>query len=112
MAYALCQAVAVDEQFGSLAAPSLRKVNAEPQEASSEIFFRPFDMHGLRRALPDTWADFLKSHFRDAQHVAFMFGVTERTATNWLNRVGAPRPEFVLKAVKHIPGAIVLLEAA
>lgn len=83
-----------------------------PREASSEILFRPFDMHGYRRRFPDLWRLFLRSHFRDAQHVAFMFSVTERTAQNWLHGVGSPRPEFVMKAVKHIPGAAMLLDAA
>ena len=81
-------------------------------EASLEKYFRPFDMHGYRRCFPDLWREFLRSHFRDAQHVAFMFSVTERTAQNWLNATGSPRPEFVMKAVKHIPGAQMLLEAA
>ncbi len=69
-------------------------------------------MHGYRRCFPDLWAGFLRANFRDAQHVAFMFSVTERTALNWLNAIGSPRPEFVMKAVKHIPGAAMLLEAA
>jgi len=86
--------------------------DTEMHEASSEKFFRPFDMHGYRRKFPDLWAAFLTAHFRDAQHVAFMFGVTERTAQNWLHGIGSPRPEFVMQAVKHIPSARAMLEAA
>jgi hypothetical protein len=98
----------------ALAFPRVVSVNhctAAP-EASSEKFFRPFDMHGYRRKFPDLWAAFLTAHFRDAQHVAFIFSVTERTAQNWLHGIGSPRPEFVMQAVKNIPGAAMMLEVA
>ena len=98
-----------------LATPTLghAKAGTSDREASSEKFFRPFDMHGYRRRFPDLWAGFLRAHFNgNANLIAAMFSVTERTAQNWLNGVGSPRPEFVMKAVKHIPAASVLLEAA
>lgn len=75
-------------------------------ETSYEKFFRPFDMHGYRRRFPELWAGFLRAHFRDAQHIAFMFSVTDRTAQNWLNCVGSPRPEFAIAAVARFPGAL------
>ena len=73
----------------------------------------PFDLHRYRVVFPDRWASFLKAHFRDHIHVAFVFGVSERTARNWWEGVSAPRAEFALAACKHIPGAAeYLMEAA
>ena len=97
-----------------MSAPVAVAVNhaATAPETSYEKSFRPFDMHGYRRRFPDLWRVFLRAHFRDAQHIAYMFSVTERTAQNWLNCVGAPRPEFVLQAIRHIPAARAMLEAA
>lgn len=89
------------------------KGDTQKAETSCEKFFRPFDMHGYRRRFPDLWAGFLKAHFNDNPAlIALMFSVTERTAKNWLGGIGSPRPEFVMKAVKHIPAAAILLEAA
>ncbi len=86
--------------------------NPPPLETSSEKYFRPFDMDGYRRRFPDLWATFLRTNFRDANHIAFMFSVTERTAQNWLHGTNAPRPEFVLAVVKHMPAAAMLVNAA
>ncbi len=74
------------------------------------LFARPFDLHGYRRRFPDLWAGFLKAHFQGATHIAFVFGVTERCAQNWLNGVGSPKPEFVMMALKNIPAAQSLLD--
>ena len=80
---------------------------------AGEFFGRPFDLHRYRVIFPDRWASFLKQHFRDHVHAAFVFGVSERTARNWWEGVSAPRAEFALAACKHIPGAAeYLMEAA
>lgn len=74
---------------------------------------RPFDLHHYRTIFPDRWSAFLRAHFRDHIHVAFMFGVSERAARKWWEGIGAPRAEFALAACKHIPGAAeYLMEAA
>ena len=74
---------------------------------------RPFDLHRYRVVFPDRWSAFLRAHFRDHIHAAFMFGVSERCARNWWEGVSAPRAEFALAACKHIPGAAeFLMEAA
>ena len=86
------------------------EIATSPAETSSEIYFRPFDMHGYRRSFPDRWAAFLKTNFRDAGHIAFMFSVTERTAQNWLHCTNAPRPECVLAAIEKIPAAAMLVQ--
>jgi hypothetical protein len=78
-----------------------------------EFFGQPFDLHRYRVVFPDRWSAFLKAHFRDHIHAAFVFGVSERTARNWFEGVSAPRAEFALAACKHIPGAAAyLMEAA
>lgn len=100
--------------------PSLLSDNAATgvpiasSEELSEIFCgRRFDLHRYRVVFPDRWASFLRSHFRDHVHVAFVFGVSERTARNWFEGISAPRAEFALAACKHIPGAAeYLMEAA
>jgi len=66
---------------------------------------RPFDLHRYRVVFPDRWAAFLRAHFRDQMHVAYMFGVSDRTARNWWEGVSAPRAEFALAACKNVPGA-------
>jgi len=48
---------------------------------------------------------FLHRNFQNPVHVAFMFGVSDRTARNWWEGVSAPRAEFALAACKHVPGA-------
>ena len=84
-------------------------VGGQPEKFSGH----PFDLHRYRVIFPDRWAALLRAHFRDHVHVAFMFGVSERTARNWWEAVSAPRAEFALAACKHIPGAAeYLMEAA
>lgn len=81
--------------------------------AAGEFFGQPFDLHHYRVMFPDRWAAFLKAHFRDHIHAAFVLGVSERTARNWFEGISAPRAEFALAACKHIPGAAeYLMEAA
>lgn len=73
----------------------------------------PVDLWGYRRRLPDRWATLLRAHFRCPVHVAFAFGVDERTARNWWEGTCSPRAEAALIAARDIPGALaLLLEAA
>ena len=69
----------------------------------------PIDLMALRRCFPDRWSAFLRAHFRDHVHVAYFFGVDERTARNWWNAIGAPRGEVVLAVVARCPSAVALL---
>jgi len=73
---------------------------------------RPFDLHRYRMLFPDRWMVFLHRNFRNPVHVAFMFGVSDRTARNWWDGVSAPRAEFALAACKHVPGAAEFLMGA
>lgn len=66
---------------------------------------RPFNLRHYRRVFPDHWSAFLRAHFRDHLHAAFVFGVSERCARNWWEGVSGPRAEVALAACKHIPGA-------
>ena len=65
----------------------------------------PVDLHRFRAVFPDRWAALLRKHFRDARHVQFFFGVSERTARDWLDGVSAPAGPFVALACVSIPGA-------
>lgn len=90
-------------------APSSGRAAAE---AAGEYSGRPFDLHRYRRLFPDRWAAFLRAHFHDSVHVAYVFGVSDRTARNWWDGIGAPRAEMALAACKHIPGAAQYLTEA
>lgn len=75
-------------------------LDSEPTPATHEKYFgkvfrnaergiRPFDMDRYRLVFPELWADFLRLHFRgDPLYVATFFGVTTRTAENWLEGKG------------------------
>lgn len=82
---------------------------AVPEKYSGQ----PFDLWRFRKVLPGQWMAFLRAHFSDPVHVAYVFGVNERTARVWWEGGGSPRSEVSLAAVKHIPtAAAYLLEAA
>ena len=69
----------------------------------------PIDLMALRRCFPDRWGAFLRAHFRDHVHVAYFFGVNEKTARNWWGGIGAPRGEVVLAVVARCPSAVAVL---
>lgn len=64
---------------------------------------RPFDMDRFRTVFPDIWADFLRSHFRDKEHIAYFFDTDERTARNWLSGLNAPTGPRAVAAVLRFP---------
>jgi hypothetical protein len=82
-------------------------------DLSQGDFPRPADLQGLRRCFPGRWADFLRSHFRNHQHVAVFFGVDDRTARDWLSGRHGVNSAPVIFALRSIPGAVAeLLEQA
>lgn len=70
---------------------------------------RPFDLHRFRVVFPDRFAALLRAHFRDAVHIAYVLGVTERTARGWLDGINAPNGPTAVLAVATIPGAVAFL---
>jgi hypothetical protein len=74
----------------------------------------PADVWGIKRTSPSRWAEFLRAHFRDSVHVAFTFGVSERTARDWLNEISTPRmPHVVLAfAAEPVSARRILIERA
>lgn len=48
------------------------------------------DPYWLARNMPVIWADYLRQHYRRAETVAHVFGVTFQTARNWMEGVGKP----------------------
>ncbi len=93
---------------------SVTLVNRKQPALSQGVFpGLPADLHGIRRCFPDLWADFLRAHFRNHQHVAVFFGVDERTARDWLSGRHGVNSAPVIFALRSIPGAVAeLLEAA
>lgn len=64
---------------------------------------KPFDMDRFRTVFPNIWADFLRRHFRDKEHVAYFFDVDERCARNWLSGLNAPTGPRAVAAVLQFP---------
>lgn len=94
------------------AAPILRTVCCPDRAtpcASVEletISARRVDMHALRRAFPERWGHFCRTHFRNSIELAAFFGTDERTARFWMEGKHAPASPFALRAVTAFPDAI------
>ncbi len=99
MAFAVSSRLSASVALADPSVASAERVNSKQPDLSQGDFpGLPADLHGIRRCFPDRWADFLRSHFRNHQHVAVFFGVNS-----------AP----VIFALRSIPGAVAeLLEAA
>jgi hypothetical protein len=70
------------------------------------------DPRRYRALYPDKWQAFLHAHFRDAVHVAYFFGVSERTGRDWWEGVTASQGWAVAYAIEAIPTAAAYLRAA
>jgi hypothetical protein len=70
------------------------------------------DPRRYRSLYPDKWHGFLHAHFRDAMHVAYSFGVSERSARDWWEGVSTSQGWAVAYAIENIPGAAEHLRAA
>jgi hypothetical protein len=45
------------------------------------------------------WAKYLRENYRTAAHIAVQFGVTERTAMNWMEESVLPRMPVLVRAL-------------
>lgn len=77
-----------------------------PAPELKDVSPQPVDMHQLRRAFPDRWGEFCRTHFRDAEHLALFMGCDERTARYWIEGKHAPAAPFVIRAVTAFPDAV------
>lgn len=88
-------------------APMLPPIgSAERADKSSGKFAAPFDMMRFKAVFPHRWADFLRAHFQSSTHVAFFFGVDDRTARHWLDGTTAPSGAVAIVACAKIDGAV------
>lgn len=64
---------------------------------SYEKFFdgRAVDLHGYARAFPDRAAAYFRATGLSPCQIAVVFGVTERTAMNWLEGITRPTGDKV-----------------
>lgn len=64
---------------------------------SYEMFFRPqpVDLTGFARAFPDRARAYFRATGLSAAQIAVAYGVTERTAMNWLEGVTRPTGDKV-----------------
>lgn len=84
-----------------------RQAGTEPTaKEAGDCSVRPFDMHGLRRSVPEQWGKFCRTHFRNADDVARFFDTDEKTGRNWFEGKHAPSAAFVLRAVSAFPDAV------
>ena len=70
------------------------------------------DPRRYRALYPDKWFAFLHQHFRDHLHVAFSFGVSERTGRDWWEGKTGPQGWAVAYAIETIPGAETFFKVA
>lgn len=57
------------------------------------------DPDRMRAEFPEMWSRWLRSEFRNAEHVAVAFGVTFQTACNWLGGTSRPTGDKVAMAM-------------
>lgn len=70
------------------------------------------DPRRYRALYPNLWHKFLHAHFRDHLHVAYSFGVSERTGRDWWEGVTTSQGWAVAYAIESIPTAAQYLRAA
>lgn len=88
-------------------APSLPVQHAtNGADVSSGKFAVPFDMMRFKTVFPTRWSAFLRAHFQSSAHVAFFFGVDDRTARHWLDGTTAPSGAVAIVACARIEGAV------
>lgn len=75
-------------------------------DKSSGKFAAPFDMMRFKTVFPTRWSAFLRTNFQSSAHVAFFFGVDDRTARHWLDGTTAPSGAVAIVACAKINGAI------
>lgn len=105
----------VGRSVAALSPPSLpdRHSAAMPAVSCGEFPApRAVDLHRFRTVFPNRWAKLLRTHFRSLLEVQVFFGVSERTARDWLSGTTGPAGAFVVIACQAIPGAADELMAA
>ena len=75
-------------------------------EMSFETYFTmEFDLYGYQRQFPQRAAAYFQASGLSAAQIAVVFGVTERTAMNWLEGIAVPRgAQIALVAVRDPDG--------
>ena len=75
-------------------------------EMSFETYFvAKFDLYGWQRRFPERAAAYFRASGMTAPQIAVAFGVTERTAMNWLEGYAVPRgAQIALVAVRDPEG--------
>lgn len=63
------------------------------------------DLHALRRAMPEVFAQVLEEQFRSNEEAALFFDVDERTIRNWKAKRNQPRGHHVLFLIHKRPAA-------
>jgi len=58
-------------------------------------FARRFDLHAFQRMFPDHAAQYFRGTGLNAEEIGAAYGVTSRTAQNWLDGIVAPRGDKV-----------------
>ncbi len=84
---------------------SFRKPISVAGAAPDPLAGRLADLHALRRAMPERFAQLLEAQFRSNDEAALFFGVTERTIRNWKAGRNEPAASAVLFLIHTRPSA-------
>lgn len=86
---------------GASSGESFRKQISVPDPLRGRLA----DLHALRRAMPERFAQLLEAQFRSNDEAAMFFGVTERTIRNWKAGRNEPAASTVLFLIHQRPTA-------
>ncbi|MEL6959835.1 MAG: hypothetical protein AAGL89_12875, partial [Pseudomonadota bacterium] len=82
--------------------------NEAPDQAlrseQSALVDDPFE---INKRFPDRWKAYLRANFASARQIEVAFGVSNRTARNWINGTNGVNGGYVAIAVSRDPEAAV-----
>lgn len=74
---------------------------------------KALDPHGMHRAFPDIWAQYLRDHYGGRRGLVMeAFSVDDRTVRSWLNGLNAPSGSKVALAAARHPEFFAALQVA
>jgi len=69
-------------------------------------FANGVDARKFRAFFSPRWAAFLRANFQSSEHIALVFGVTARTADNWLAGTSRPYGDTIALFFMRCPDAV------
>lgn len=72
----------------------------------AKSFANGIDARKFRVFFSPRWAAFLRDNFQSSEHIALVFGVTARTADNWLAGISRPYGDTIALFFMRCPDAV------